>query len=79
MNKFIALAAAALLTLAGCNQSANWDQFQNAFIERAFEIDPHSAPARAVTNSMAVSRIGAKGASLAPRHSCAIRSRKLKP
>ncbi|ANP48130.1 DUF885 domain-containing protein [Candidatus Viadribacter manganicus] len=40
MNKFIALAAAALLTLAGCNQSANWDQFQNAFIERAFEIDP---------------------------------------
>lgn len=41
MNKFIALAAAALLTLAGCNQSSSrWADFQNAFIERAFELDP---------------------------------------
>ncbi|MEZ5959529.1 MAG: DUF885 domain-containing protein [Hyphomonadaceae bacterium] len=41
MNKFLALAAAALLTLAGCNQNgSNWADFQNAFIERAFEIDP---------------------------------------
>jgi uncharacterized protein (DUF885 family) len=41
MPKFIALAAAALLVLAGCNHnSANWADFQNRFIERAFEIDP---------------------------------------
>lgn len=41
MNKFLALAAAAFLVLAGCNQnSANWADFQNRFIERAFEIDP---------------------------------------
>lgn len=41
MNRFLALAAAALLTLAGCNQnSSNWADFQNNFIERAFEIDP---------------------------------------
>jgi hypothetical protein len=41
MPKFIALAAAALLMLAGCNQNtANWADFQNAFIERAFELDP---------------------------------------
>ena len=41
MPKFIALAAAALLMLAGCNQNtANWADFQNRFIERAFELDP---------------------------------------
>lgn len=41
MNRLLALAAAALLTLAGCNQnSSNWADFQNTFIERAFEIDP---------------------------------------
>lgn len=41
MSKFIAFAAAALLVLAGCNQnSANWEDFQNRFIERAFELDP---------------------------------------
>ncbi len=41
MPKFLALAAVALLTLAGCNQnSANYAEFQNRFIERAFEIDP---------------------------------------
>ncbi len=41
MSRFIALAAAALLVLAGCNQnSANWEAFQNRFIERAFELDP---------------------------------------
>jgi uncharacterized protein (DUF885 family) len=42
MPKFLALAAAALLVLAGCNQNAgaNWNDFQNAFIERAFELDP---------------------------------------
>lgn len=41
MPKFIAFAAAALLVLAGCNQnSANWADFQNRFIERAFELDP---------------------------------------
>ena len=41
MQKFLALAAVALLSLAGCNQNASrWADFQNAFIERAFEIDP---------------------------------------
>jgi uncharacterized protein (DUF885 family) len=41
MSKFLALAAAALLVLAGCSQnSANWTDFQNRFIERAFELDP---------------------------------------
>lgn len=41
MQKFFALAAVALLSLAGCNQnSSRWADFQNAFIERAFEIDP---------------------------------------
>jgi hypothetical protein len=41
MSKFLALAAAALFVLAGCNQnSANWISFQNAFIERAFELEP---------------------------------------
>ncbi len=41
MQKFFALAAVALLSLAGCNQNASrWADFQNAFIERAFEIDP---------------------------------------
>jgi uncharacterized protein (DUF885 family) len=42
MPKFLALAAAALLVLAGCNQNgaAGWDAFQNRFIERAFELDP---------------------------------------
>ena len=41
MPKFIALAAAALLMLAGCNQNtANWADLQNRFIERAFELDP---------------------------------------
>lgn len=42
MKRLLALAAAALLTLAGCNQnnSANWTEFENAYIERAFEIDP---------------------------------------
>jgi hypothetical protein len=41
MPKFLALAAAALFMLAGCNQnSANYTDFQNRFIERAFELDP---------------------------------------
>ncbi|MEZ5956425.1 MAG: DUF885 domain-containing protein [Hyphomonadaceae bacterium] len=41
MNRFLALAAVALLTLAGCNQTGSrWADFQNNFIERAFEIDP---------------------------------------
>ncbi|MBX3430100.1 MAG: DUF885 domain-containing protein [Hyphomonadaceae bacterium] len=41
MNKFLVLAAAALLALAGCNQSGTrWADFQNNFIERAFELDP---------------------------------------
>jgi hypothetical protein len=41
MNKLFALAAAALLTLSGCSQNAaRWTEFQNAFIERAFELDP---------------------------------------
>jgi hypothetical protein len=42
MPRLIALAAAALLMLAGCNQNnaANWTEFQNSFIERAFELDP---------------------------------------
>lgn len=41
MQRFLALAAVALLSLAGCNQNASrWADFQNAFIERAFEIDP---------------------------------------
>ncbi|MEQ1817968.1 MAG: DUF885 domain-containing protein [Terricaulis sp.] len=41
MQKFLALAAVALLSLAGCNQnSSRWADFQSAFIERAFEIDP---------------------------------------
>jgi uncharacterized protein (DUF885 family) len=42
MPKLIALAAAALLVLAGCNQNnaARWTDFQNRFIERAFELDP---------------------------------------
>lgn len=42
MPKFLALAAAALLVLAGCNQNgrAGWTEFQNRFVERSFEIDP---------------------------------------
>jgi hypothetical protein len=41
MPRFIALAAAALLVLAGCNQNAaTYTDFQNRFIERAFELDP---------------------------------------
>ncbi|MGD9980898.1 MAG: DUF885 domain-containing protein [Hyphomonadaceae bacterium] len=41
MPKLLALAAAALFMLAGCNQnSAEWPGFQNRFIERAFELDP---------------------------------------
>ncbi len=41
MPKLLALAAAALLVLAGCNQNAaNWSEFENRFIERAFELDP---------------------------------------
>ncbi|MEZ5972770.1 MAG: DUF885 domain-containing protein [Hyphomonadaceae bacterium] len=41
MNKFLVLAAAALLALAGCNQSGTrWADFQNNFIERALELDP---------------------------------------
>jgi hypothetical protein len=42
MNKLFALAAAALLALSGCSQSsgAGWTDFQNSYIERAFEIDP---------------------------------------
>lgn len=41
MRKLLALAAIALLTLAGCNQNAaNWTDFENRFIERAFELDP---------------------------------------
>jgi hypothetical protein len=42
MNKLLALAAAALLALSGCspNNAAGWTDFQNRFIERAFEIDP---------------------------------------
>lgn len=42
MPKFLAFAAAALLVLAGCSQNsaARWTDFQNRFIERAFELDP---------------------------------------
>ncbi len=42
MPKFLALAAAALLVLAGCSQNdtANWTEFQDRFIERSFELDP---------------------------------------
>lgn len=41
MAKFLALAAAAFLVLAGCtNPSASWTAFQNRFIERSFELDP---------------------------------------
>jgi hypothetical protein len=42
MNKLLALVAAALLALSGCspNNAASWTDFQNRFIERAFELDP---------------------------------------
>ena len=42
MNKLLALAAAALLVLSGCspNNPAGWTDFENRFIERAFELDP---------------------------------------
>jgi hypothetical protein len=41
MSKFLALAAAAFLVLAGCtNPSASWTAFQNRFIERSFELSP---------------------------------------
>lgn len=41
MSKFLALAAAAFLVLAGCtNPSAAWTAFQNRFIERSFELSP---------------------------------------
>ncbi|MBK6703437.1 MAG: DUF885 domain-containing protein [Caulobacteraceae bacterium] len=42
MSKFLALAAAAMLVLSGCNQDAGarWNAFQDNFINRSFELDP---------------------------------------
>lgn len=42
MSKFLALAAAAMLVLSGCNQNAGarWTAFQDNFINRSFELDP---------------------------------------
>ena len=42
MSKFLALAAAAMLVLSGCNQNtgARWTAFQDNFINRSFELDP---------------------------------------
>ncbi|MEQ1810181.1 MAG: DUF885 domain-containing protein [Terricaulis sp.] len=42
MSKFLALAAAAMLVLSGCNQDAGarWTAFQDNFINRSFELDP---------------------------------------
>jgi len=42
MPRLIALAAVAVLVLAGCspNGAASWAGFENRFIERSFELDP---------------------------------------
>jgi len=41
MKRYLALAAAAFLALAGCNQrNGDWAAFQSSFIERSFELDP---------------------------------------